>query len=167
MTGFDFALLGILATSTVLGVMRGLIKELLSLVAFGLAFLAAIWWGPALSDVGWMLWMSNEYIRLGAAYTGLFVATLLSVGLVNMALAAMIKGTGLSPADRGLGAMFGFLRGALLVLVLVTIAGYTPLPQETWWKRAMFAKQVVGVVQQIKDRLPAPLGDWLPYEKQR
>jgi membrane protein required for colicin V production len=162
-TGFDYALFAMIGTSVVLGVMRGLIKELLSLVAFGLAFLAAIWWGPVVSSFGPMLWVSNEYIRHGIAYAALFVLTLLAVGLVNMALAAMIRTTGLTPADRGLGAAFGLLRGVLLILVIVTLAGYTPLPQEPWWKNAMFSKQIVGVVQQIKARVPAPVHEWLPY----
>lgn len=163
MTGFDFALLGIVGASTLLGVIRGLIKELLSLVAFGLAFVAAIWWGPSLAGVTLLNWVSHEYLRLGIAYAALFVLTLLSVGLVNMAMAAMIRTTGLSPADRGLGAMFGLLRGVLLVLVLVVIAGYTPLPNEPWFKQAMFSKQVIGVVQQLKAKVPVPLNQWLPY----
>lgn len=163
MTGFDFALIGILGASTLLGVIRGLIKELLSLVAFGLAFLAAIWWGPGLSDVSLLGWVRHDYLRLGISYALLFVLTLLAVGLLNMAMAAMIRSTGLSPADRGLGGLFGLVRGVLLVLVLVIIAGYTPLPQEGWWRDAMFSEQVVEVVVQLKNRLPAPVNEWLPY----
>jgi membrane protein required for colicin V production len=162
-TGFDYALFAVLGTSTLLGIWRGLMKELLSLVAFGLAFVAAIWWGPSLADIGMLLWVKHDYLKLGIAYAAIFIATLLAVGLLNMALAAMLKTTGLSPADRGLGALFGLLRGVLLVLVLVTIAGYTPLPEEPWWKEGMFANQVVGVIQELKLRVPAPLNDWLPY----
>jgi membrane protein required for colicin V production len=162
-TAFDFILLGILGTSMLLGVWRGLIKELMSLVAFGLAFLAAIWWGPDLSSFGILNWVKHDYLKLGIAYASLFIATLLAVGILNMALAAMIKSTGLSPADRGLGAIFGLLRGILLLLVLVTIAGYTPLIEEPWWRNAMFSKQMVGVIQQIKYRMPAPIDQWLPY----
>ena len=146
-----------------LGVWRGLIKELMSLVAFGLAFLAAIWWGPDLSSFGILNWVKHDYLKLGIAYASLFIATLLAVGILNMALAAMIKSTGLSPADRGLGGLFGLLRGVLLLLVLVTIAGYTPLIQEPWWKNAMFSKQMVGVIQQLKQRKPEPIDQWLPY----
>ena len=46
MTGFDFVVLAILVVSGVLGLVRGLLKEVLSLVAYLLAFVAAIWWGP-------------------------------------------------------------------------------------------------------------------------
>jgi len=43
------------------------------------------------------------------------------------------------------------------------IAGYTPLPQEAWWKQAMFSEQVVGVIKEIKQRVPPPIDGWLPY----
>lgn len=162
MTGFDFVLLAILAISVVLGLLRGLLKEVLSLVAYASAFLAAVWWGPTVSE--WLAqWITQPFVSMALAYLGVFIGVLLSIGMMNMTLAALLSKTGLTPADHGLGAMFGLLRGVLFVLVLVTLAGYTPLPEEPWWKNAMFSKQVVGAVQQIKLRLPPPVNDWLPY----
>ena len=162
MTGFDFVLLAILAISVVLGLLRGLLKEVLSLVAYASAFLAAIWWGPTVSD--WSAqWISQPFVSMALAYLGVFIIVLLSIGFVNMVLSALLSKTGLAPADHGLGAMFGLLRGVLFILILVILAGYTPLPEEPWWKNAMFSKQVVGVVQQIKLRLPSPVNEWLPY----
>ena len=145
-----------------LGLIRGLLKEVLSLVAYGLAFLCAIWWGPSV-DQFLAGWLKHDYARMGASYVGLFVLVLLAVGLFNVTLAALIRSTGLTPADHGLGGLFGLLRGCLLVLVMVVIAGYTPLPAEPWWKNAMFSKQVVGLVQQLKHRLPSPVDEWLPF----
>jgi len=65
--------------------------------------------GPGVSDWDLLRWVTHDYLKLGIAYATLFVMTLLAVGLLNMALGAMIKSTGLSPADRGLGALFGWL----------------------------------------------------------
>ena len=162
MTGFDFVLLAILAISVVLGLLRGLLKEVLSLVAYASAFLAAIWWGPTVSE--WLMqWISQPFVSMALAYLGVFIVVLLAIGVINMTLASLLSKTGLAPADHGLGAMFGLLRGVLFVLVLVILAGYTPLPEEPWWKNAMFSKQVVSVVQQIKLKLPPPINDWLPY----
>lgn len=162
MTGFDFVLLAILAISVVLGLLRGLLKEVLSLVAYASAFLAAIWWGPTVSE--WSSqWITQPFVSMALAYLGVFIAVLLSIGFINMVLSALLSKTGLTPADHGLGALFGLVRGILFVLILVILAGYTPLPEEPWWKNAMFSKQVVGVVQQIKLRLPPPVNDWLPY----
>jgi membrane protein required for colicin V production len=161
-TGFDFVLLAILAISAVLGLLRGLLKEVLSLVAYASAFLAAIWWGPTVSE--WFAqWISQPFVSMALAYLGVFIAVLLSIGFINMTLGALLSKTGLTPADHGLGALFGLVRGVLFVLILVILAGYTPLPEEPWWKNAMFSKQVVSVVQQIKLRLPPPANDWLPY----
>ena len=162
MTGFDFVLLGVLGVSAVLGLIRGLLKEVLSLAAYAFAFVAAIWWGPRVSD--WLTsWITQSFLRKTVAEVGVFIAVLLSIGMINMALSALIDKTGLTPADHGLGAVFGLARGILFVLILVTLAGFTPLPDEPWWKNAMFSKQVVGVVQQIKSRVPEPLRAWLPY----
>ena len=127
MTGFDFVVLGVLGVSVVLGLIRGLLKEVLSLAAYAFAFVAAIWWGPRVAD-----WLASRiiqsFLRMTLAYVGVFIAVLLSIGLVNMTLSALIDKTGLTPADHGLGAVFGLSRCILFVLILVTLSGFTPLP---------------------------------------
>jgi membrane protein required for colicin V production len=161
-TGFDFVVLAIMGVSGLLGLLRGLLKEVLSLLAYALAFVAAIWWGPTV--YGWLApWIQTTVLRMGVAYAAVFIVVLLAVGLVNMALSALIRTTGLTPADHGLGALFGLMRGLLIVLVLVTLAGYTPLPQEPWWRDAMFSHVATVAVQHIKVWLPPSLATLLPY----
>ncbi|CAM3537516.1 CvpA family protein [Bordetella sputigena] len=162
MTGFDFVVVAIIAISGLLGLVRGLLKEILSLLAYILAFVAAIWWGPTV--YGWLAqWIETTVLRMGAAYAAVFLVVLLGVGLVNMTLSALIRTTGLSPADHGLGGLFGLVRGALIVLVLVTVAGYTPLPQEPWWRDAMFSHTATEAVKHTKVWLPPSLASMLPY----
>ena len=162
MTSFDYLVLAVLGVSAFLGLLRGLIKEVLSLVAYVVAFLAAIWWGPVVST--WLTsWISNDLLRTAAAYGAVFIVILLLVGLVNLTLGTLIEKTGLTPADHGLGALFGLLRGALIVLVLVALAGYTELPKETWWQEARLSRTAVQGIQQIKLMLPPSLASWLPY----
>lgn len=162
MTGFDFVVLAILAVSGLLGLLRGLIKEILSLLAYALAFAAAIWWGPTV--YGWLsAFIETTVVRMGVAYAAVFIVVLLAVGLVNMTLSALIRTTGLTPADHGLGGLFGLVRGALIVLVLVAVAGYTPLPQETWWRDAMFSHTATEAVKYTKQWLPPSLASLLPY----
>jgi len=161
-TGFDFVALAILGVSCVLGLVRGLLKEVLSLIAYGLAFVAAIWWGPVVH--AWLAaWIETPLLRMGISYAAVFIVVLLSVGLVNMTLAALIKTTGLSPADHGLGGVFGLLRGVLFILILVVLAGYTPMPAEPWWKDAMFSQTAVDAVKHLKNWLPPQAATWLPY----
>lgn len=162
MTSFDYIVLLILGVSAFLGLLRGLVKEVLSLIAFVLAFTAAIWWGPVASGA-LDSYIDNALLRSGLAYAVVFVAVLLLVGLVNITLGTLIEKTGLTPADHGLGALFGLLRGTVMVLILVVLAGYTELPKEPWWQDARFSRAVVQGVQQIKLMLPPSLATWLPY----
>ncbi|MBC2769384.1 CvpA family protein [Pusillimonas minor] len=162
MTSFDYIVLAILAVSGFLGLLRGLVKEILSLIAYLAAFLAAIWWGPRTS-----VWLSpfivNDLLRTAVAYAAVFILVLLLVGLVNVTLGTLIKKTGLTPADHGLGVVFGVLRGALIVLILVSLGGYTDLPKEPWWRDARLSPITVQGVQAIKQMLPPSLAVWLPY----
>jgi membrane protein required for colicin V production len=161
-TSFDYLVLAVLGVSAFLGLLRGLIKEVLSLIAYVVAFLSAIWWGPLVS--GWIAgWIENPLLRTAAAYGAVFIIVLLLVGLLNLLLATLIEKTGLTPADHGLGALFGLLRGMLVVLVLVALAGYTELPKESWWSEARLSGTAVKGVQQIKQLLPPSLSSWLPY----
>lgn len=161
MTGFDYIVLAILGFSALLGMIRGLIKEVLSLVAFVVAVAAAVWWGgsiaASLSDL-----IANDFLRAAAAYGGTFIAVLLLVGLLNVTLAGLVERTGLTPADHGLGAVFGLARGALIIFVLVGLAGYTELPKEKWWSEAKLSNAVVTAVQQSKTMLPPAISSWLP-----
>src|SRR5690606_2636354 len=139
-----------------------LVKEVLSLLACVVAFLAAIWWGPVVS--AWLTGLiENTLLRTAVAYGVVFMAMLLLVGLVNLTLTTLIDKTGLGQADHGLGALFGLLRGVLIVLVLVALAGYTELPAEPWWQEARLSGTVVHGLQQIKLMLPPSLSSWLPY----
>jgi len=161
-TGFDYIVLTILGVSALLGMIRGLIKEVLSLLAFGVAVIAAVWWGGGVA-AALAEYISNAFLRTAVGYGGVFLIVLLLVGLLNVTLAGLVERTGLSPADHGLGAVFGLARGALIVFVLVALAGYTELPKEPWWQEARLSGAVVAGVQQSKAVLPASLSSWLPY----
>lgn len=162
MTGFDFVILAILGVSGVLGLVRGLLREVLSLVGYAVAFVAAVWWGPTVT--GWLTpYLDNSLLRMAAAYAAVFIVVLLGVGIVNLLVSKLIQSTGLSPADHGLGALFGLARGTLIILILVTLAGYTPMPQQIWWRNAMFSGAIVSALIKVKTMLPENLGTLIPY----
>lgn len=165
MTGFDFVVLAIVLASVVVGMVRGLVREVLSLVAFAAAFAAAVWWGPWVHEA-LTPYIETTLLRMAVAYMGVFVGVLLVVGMVNLALGTLIQSTGLAPADRGLGALFGLARGLLVIVVLVVAAGYTPLPAEAWWREATFSPLAEQAVVGIKQQLPAEVGQWVPYPYQ-
>lgn len=162
MTSFDYIMLAVVAISALIGLLRGFLREVLSLIAYLVAFVAAVWWGPTVSN--WLAGLiDNGLLRTLAAYGSVFIVALVGVGLLNMALGALVDRTGLTPADHGLGAIFGTVRGLLLAMVLVGMAGYTQLPQEPWWRQAKTAEAFVKGFQHIKSVLPAGVAELLPY----
>lgn len=162
MTSFDYLFLAILGASTIIGLVRGLLKELLSLIAYVVAFMAAIWWGPTAS--GWLTSIiENALLRTAVSYGAVFIIALLLFGLLNMTLSALIEHSGLGVADHGFGAIFGLLRGIVFSLLLVILAGYTELPKEPWWQEARLSGAAVQGVQNLKQYIPSSLAAWLPY----
>lgn len=162
MTSFDFIVLAIVGVSACLGLIRGLIREVLSLIAYVLAFLASVWWGASLS-VQLTPWLDNVLLRTALAHGAIFIVVLLLVGLLNVTLGALLRKTGLTPADHGLGGLFGALRGALFVLLLVALAGYTEWPQQDWWQQASLSEPIVRGLRQLKLVLPPMVASWIPY----
>ena len=154
MTAFDYAVLGVIAVSVLVGLWRGLVSEILALAAWVVAFLAARAWA---SDVA--AWLSRQIadpgIRLAAAYVLVFVGVLLVFAIARMLISLMLKAVGLGLLDRLLGAAFGVLRGVFAVWMAVLVAGKTPLPRTSWWRHAVLAPPLETAVIAARPWLPA------------
>lgn len=161
MTTLDYFILGILLISSGLGFLRGIIKEILSLIAFIAAFLGALNWGPYFASFLTGFISLHPLLLSAVAYIAVFVVVLLVVGMLNLLLTTLIEKTGLSPADQGLGVLFGFLRGAVIVLALVVLASYTAIRQEPWWQESQLVPIAELGIAKIKDWMPATAA-WLP-----
>lgn len=128
----DIIILLIVLVSVGISVMRGFVREVLSLVAWVAAFwVAAAFAHPA---SGWLApYIELETVRLVVAFVGVMILTLLAAGLVNLAIAKLLASAGLSGTDRLLGAVFGLARGVAVVMVAVLLAGLTSVPTADWW----------------------------------
>jgi len=162
-TVFDYIVLTILAASILLSVLRGFVKEILSLLAWVAAFVVARTWGgemAAMFPPGFSEALPGEMPRQVAGFAVLFLGTLLIVGLINLAIGQMLRAVGLTLADRGLGGLFGLARGVMIVLVLVIFAGLTELPRQPFWRDALLSPLAETGVRTLKPILPAA---WAPY----
>src|SRR5690625_7813948 len=95
--------------------MRGIIKEVLSLIAFIAAFLAALNWGPAVAAYVHPPFSFHPLLLSALSYALVFVLTLLIVALLNVFLTTTIEKTDLTPAAQALGTSVGLSRGAVIV----------------------------------------------------
>jgi len=138
MNWLDLVFIGIIAVSVVISLVRGFVREVISIVVWAAAFWISIRFAPVLSTYleGWV---DSPTIRLVAAFAGLFVVTLILGAIINYLAGQLVGRTGLTGTDRMLGVVFGGLRGGIIVGLLVLMAGLTSIPQETWWRQSRLA----------------------------
>ena len=135
LTWVDIVLLAILGLSALVGLWRGFVVEVMSLAVW----IAAFWLAFAFGDDVAALFegsVESPSARLFLGYAVLFVSALIVGGLATWLMGKLVKSTGLSGTDRILGLGFGLLRGAALACVLVLLMGFTPMPQDAWWRES-------------------------------
>ncbi|MES3025646.1 MAG: CvpA family protein [Pseudomonadota bacterium] len=162
MTLFDYLVLFILTASVIISTLRGLVKEILSLVSWVVAFVLANAYSGALAPLLPEL-VPGEAVRLMVAFVALFIGVRILMGLLMMAVDALIKATGLSLADRGLGGLFGLARGIVIVLATVIVCGMTQIPEQPFWKDALLAPMAEEGVRTVKPWLPEALAKHVKY----
>ena len=155
MTILDYAVFSILAISIVLSIVRGMVRELLSLVSWVIAFMVA---NSFVMDFIRILPLSitGESFRMLISFSALFLSTLLVMSMFTILVSSLIRTAGLGLVDRFFGALFGFVRGALIVLLMTLLAGLTSFPQESFWKKAALRRSL--------ETAATIAATWLPYD---
>jgi len=156
----DYAVLGIIAISILVGVVRGFIKEALSLVVWAAAFLVAFQYSGALAA---LLEYKIELpsARTALAFSGLFLGVLLIGGLLTFLVGKLVEKTGLSGTDRLLGGVFGSIRGLFLVIAMMLVAGLTPVPQDPWWQSSRAIQSLLPLAEWSAEFLPDYLREYM------
>ena len=161
LTTFDYAVMAVIALSALRGAWRGLLSEVFGLIGWIAAFFIACrcvglvvpyipanWPGGALTQ--WVL-----------AFAVIVIGVVLVASVANALLARLVEVSGLGGVDRSLGLMFGLARGAILVVLLVALAGLTELPKQEFWRHALLRPYAEQGVRELKSLLPQPLADYV------
>ncbi|WP_237059004.1 CvpA family protein [Microbulbifer sediminum] len=131
----DWTILAIVAISTLIGLSRGFVREILSLLTWVAAFVIAMMFRDELAPL--LSMVDTPSLRAIAAFAILFLFTLLAGAGLNMTLSAFVEATGLSGTDRTLGMVFGLLRGSIIVLALLIMApALIPVEGDPWWQES-------------------------------
>jgi len=149
----DYAVLGIIIVSILVGSLRGFIKEVFSLAVWAAAFLVAFQYSGALA----MMLESHIELpsaRTSLAFAGLFLSVLLVGGLITFLVGKLVEKTGLSGTDRLLGGVFGAFRGLILILFIMLVAGLTPVPQDPWWQQSRSIQSLLPLAEWSARFLP-------------
>lgn len=151
MNWIDYTILAVLALSVVVGLWRGLVSEVLSLVTLLVAVWVAWLLGPTVA--GRMSFIDLPAVRTAAGYAACFILVLVLGALVRFLVHRLLATAGLSGTDRMLGMVFGLVRGVLLVCVMVFLAQFTVLTRDAPWQQSVllptFQRATIWLGQQV------------------
>lgn len=162
LTWVDIAPLAVLALSSIVGLWRGFVVEVMSLAVW----IAAFWLAFAFGDDASVLFdgvVEAPAARLFLGYASLFFGALLVGGLVTWLMGKIVKSTGLSGTDRLLGLGFGLMRGFVLASLFVLLLGFTPLPQAREWSESRVLPGFLAGAEWLRTWLPAGVAEHVRF----
>ncbi|MDF1485254.1 CvpA family protein [Ramlibacter sp. H39-3-26] len=161
MSALDWVFVAVLLASMLVGAWRGLVYEVLSVLGWVVAFVAAQWLAPRVAE--WLPMAEfDETLRHAAGFVLAFVAVLFACGFLAWVGKRLMEVIGLRPVDRTLGAAFGILRGVVLLLAATVLAQMTPLHASAWWRESKGAPVLAAALKSLKPALPEEFGRHLP-----
>ena len=163
MIWIDYAIIGLIVISMIIGLFRGLIKEALALIIWGVAFWVSLTFSTPFSSLLENI-VTVPSARIAVAFTALFLLTLILGAIINYLLSALVSKTGLTGTDRLAGLLFGIGRGAIIIIILVMLAGLTPLPESSWWKESQLIPHFQSLAVWLNEHIPDGLAGYLNYK---
>ncbi|MFM8864760.1 MAG: CvpA family protein [Limnohabitans sp.] len=158
----DGVLGGVLLLSLIIGAWRGLVVELMSLAGWVASFVLAQWLAGDVTQ--WLpIWQDAAVqLRYALSFALVFVAGMFAAALLSWLLRKVVDTVGLRPADRSLGAIFGLVRGVVVLLVLSVLVHLTGMRMQDWWQDSRATPMLEVLLMGIKPMLPQTLQDFLP-----
>jgi len=157
----DVCMLAVVVFSVIVGLVRGLAYEVMSLAGWVAAYFAAQWFAFELAPwlpIGQPDSLARHMVAMGLVFVGVLIAWTLLARLIRM----LVHATPLTLIDRVGGGAFGLLRGAVLLLVLVTVVQVSPAAQSGYWQASVGVAWLLSGMHVILPLLPAEVGPWLP-----
>ena len=152
----DYCILILIGISTLISLWRGFIREVLSFIIWVLAFVIAIVFSHPASQ--YLSWMSDKpSVTVTVSFIVLFLLTLIVGALISFLIAKLIDITGLSGTNRFLGAIFGFLRGILVITIIVFCLQWSNIQNQSIWKQSTLISFFTTLSSQLKTMIPTDI----------
>jgi membrane protein required for colicin V production len=156
MNAVDYLLLLMMLVSAGVGVVRGFLREVISVLTWLFGLIAAWQFGDVLEPyLGGLL--ASDNVRPWAARAIVFVLMLLIGGAIGAVVNYFVRLSIFSSTDRFLGGLFGVVRGIFVAGVLALLGQLLELDDERWWGKSMFVPWAVSVGQVVESMT----GEWV------
>ena len=161
MAPLDWLFIVVLLVSLLLGLLRGLVYEVLAVLSWIAAFVLAQWLAARVG--GWLpINTASEPLRYAAGFAVVFILAVFLGGLLAWSMRKLVESTGLRPVDRALGAAFGVVRGVVLLLALAVVVNMTPLRKDAWWTESKGAAVSTTALKGLRPVVPERFVQYLP-----
>jgi membrane protein required for colicin V production len=163
MTVFDLIAVVLVIISAGFSIWRGVVREVLSLVSWVVAFALAKLFAAVVA--GWLpVSWNHQGLRIAIGFIAVMLLSVLVFSLVSAFIAHLVKSAGLTASDRMFGAVFGLLRGLLILIALVLLGGMTSEPREPYWRNALFSGPLERMALWVKPWLPEDIARRVSFE---
>lgn len=160
----DYTIIAIIALSVLISVMRGFVREVISLVIWIAAIAVSFIFYRYIADL-LVNFIHSDSVRLVVSFVGLFLVTLVLGMLINYLIGQLVANTGLSGTDRVLGIIFGIARGILVVVLLMMLVSLTPFAKETSWQQSVLIPQFQPLETWLSSFLPESMQNHIELQK--
>ncbi|TFH43120.1 MAG: CvpA family protein [Lysobacterales bacterium] len=158
----DYVIIAIVVVSAAISVLRGFLREAISLLGWVLAFWLALTFAADVSAL-FAGAISQPSMRHAVAFFAIVVATLIITAIVMYLVRLIVDKTEITGTDRALGIVFGIARGIVIVAILVLFAGLTALPKDPWWRESIFLAHFQVLAVEIRSVLPPEVAGLFQY----
>lgn len=164
----DFLVLGIFFLSMVVGLMRGLLKEIIAIITWIVGFIIATLFSSTLAAmftntpqvqsafssagnaIGMKTTQSLSMLSVGISFMLILFGVIIIGKIISYLITGIFIGTNLSMANRFLGAIFGLIRGFLMVLLMMFIINFTPIAKQPAWESSLMVGSFSPLVEQLQ-----------------
>ena len=158
----DYAIIAIVVVSAGISVLRGFLREALSLAGWVLAFWLALTFAGDVSAL-FEHSIAQPSMRHALAFFTIVVSTLIITAIVMYLVRLAVDKTEITGTDRALGIVFGIARGIVIVAILVLFAGLTAVPKDPWWRQSIFLPHFQVLAEEIRSMLPPEVAILFKY----
>ena len=156
LNALDYLIIILIGFSTIISIWRGFIREVLSFIVWVLAFMIAIFFsGPLATYLSWM--SESQTVRVSVSFITLFLLTLIIGALISFLIVKLVDVTGLSGTNRFLGAIFGLLRGVLVITIIVFCLNWSNIKNQSIWKSSRMIPFFETLATQMQSLIPADI----------
>lgn len=156
----DVGIIILIVLSAIIGLIRGFVKEALSLATWVAAFAFALIYVKPLAEA-LPFAVQSEVARMGIAFAIIFFSVLVIGAIINHLLSSAVSSIGLGGVDHVLGGAFGVLRGGLIITLLVILMGLTALPAQSWWKESQLIPWFEDSAEWLRSVIPPDFAAYL------